>query len=161
MKASTQTRKTNSPTSSDTAVARKKIADRPKAKTPGTRKTKGHRKALGDAGEDLSCTYLEQNVFKLLERNWRCSSGEADIIARDEDTLVFIEVKTRSQPGCGLPEDAITARKRARYEDIAINYLMQHQFPSSKVRFDVISIILFSEQKAFLRHHRDAFSSYE
>ena len=143
------------------AAPTEKSGTRRRTRAAGSRQPKGRRKALGEAGENLSCIYLEQNGFKLLERNWRCRSGEADIIAREEDTLVFIEVKTRSHSKCGLPEDSITARKRARYEDIAINYLMERQFPSSKVRFDVISIILFSEQKAFLRHHRDAFSSYE
>jgi putative endonuclease len=124
-------------------------------------KSKSTNKALGRIGEDLSCVYLKQHDYKILERNWRCKSGEADIIAYEGDTLVFVEVKTRSQTSCGLPEDAVTAKKRQRYEGIAINYLTRHSFPSSKVRFDVISITVFNELKAFLRHHRDAFASGE
>jgi putative endonuclease len=121
------------------------------------RQPKGANKQLGQMGEDLSCTYLLDNDFEIIERNWRCKAGEADIIAVENDTLVFIEVKTRATQSCGLPEDAVNQKKRTKYENIAIKYLATHDRPSSRVRFDVISLMVIENQKAFLRHHRDAY----
>ncbi|MDR2672342.1 MAG: YraN family protein [Coriobacteriales bacterium] len=139
-----------------------KLHSKPTKGTRDTRKTtQRSNKSVGVAGEKLSCLYLEQNGFVILERNWRCKSGEADIIALESGTLVFIEVKTRSNANCGLPEDAVTHKKRIRYENIAMRYLMTHRHPSGKVRFDVISIVTFNKDKAFLRHHRDAFCAGE
>ncbi|MDR3136404.1 MAG: YraN family protein [Coriobacteriales bacterium] len=153
----------SSPVRSKASTRSKASANSIQSKDAGTGEKSAQTagQSLGKVGEQLSSTYLEQNGFEILERNWRCKAGEADIIAFEDDTLVFIEVKTRSQSNCGLPEDAVTAQKRTRYENIAINYLMHHQLPTSKVRFDVISLLVFSEHKAFLRHHRDAFFSDE
>jgi len=114
---------------------------------------------LGTLGEDLACRYLTSNEITILERNWKCKCGEADIIADEDDILVFIEVKTRSAGYLGLPEFAVTQQKRMRYEKIATSYLLQHQRPSGRVRFDVIAIQMTGEQQCLLRHHRDAFSA--
>jgi putative endonuclease len=114
------------------------------------------RRHLGRQGEELACGYLKREDISIIERNWRCEAGEADIIAREDGDIVFIEVKTRSNPEMGLPEDAVTPAKRKRYERIAMYYLMEKGPPSSKIRFDVIAILL-AEGKALLRHHRDAF----
>ena len=120
---------------------------------------KDGRKELGARGEAVACLYLERQGIEVLERNWRCKAGEADIIAREDDEIVFIEVKTRASLSAGLPEDSVTRQKRRRYEGIAIYYLARSDSPSSKVRFDVIAITLVSAGRAFLRHHRDAFSA--
>jgi putative endonuclease len=122
------------------------------------RKTEGKNQQLGKVGEDMACHYLEEKEIVILERNWVCKCGEADIIALEEDTLVFIEVKTRSEGFPGLPEYAVTREKRERYEKIAISYLVQHQRPSGPVRFDVIAVQMTGKQQCLLRHHRDAFS---
>ncbi|MDR1422036.1 MAG: YraN family protein [Coriobacteriales bacterium] len=115
------------------------------------------RKHLGKLGEEIACWYLEQEGLRIIERNWRCAAGEADIIAHEEDEIVFVEVKTRSDIEKGLPEDAITAAKRQRYERIAMYYLMEKNPSSARIRFDVIAI-LRKENHNLLRHHRDAFS---
>ena len=120
---------------------------------------KDTRKELGARGEAVACLYLERQGIEILERNWRCKAGEADIIAREDDEIVFIEVKTRASLSAGLPEDSVTRQKRRKYEGIAIYYLARADAPSSKVRFDVISITLVNAGRAFLRHHRDAFST--
>ncbi|MDR2956595.1 MAG: YraN family protein [Coriobacteriales bacterium] len=112
---------------------------------------------IGIMGEEVAVKYLQHERIEILKRNWRCSSGEADIIAQEDDNLVFIEVKTRRSIETGFPEEAITKAKRHRYEIIAANYLSQAEHPSMRVRFDVISIIITGEQRAFLKHHRDVF----
>lgn len=114
---------------------------------------------LGSLGEDFASLYLTGNGFSIIERNWKCNFGEADIIALEDDTLVFVEVKTRSQDFPGLPESAVTPQKRARYEKIAISYLGKHPRPSGRVRFDVIAINMTGSQQCLLRHHRDAFGA--
>ncbi len=113
---------------------------------------------LGRRGEDAAQRFLERRGYEVLERNWTCLAGEADIIAEDDDALVFVEVKTRSNCDKGLPEEAVDARKRSRYEKIAAYYLKDHEFTDKAVRFDVISILVVAPERAFLRHHRDAFT---
>jgi putative endonuclease len=115
------------------------------------------RKQLGKKGEDIACMYLESQGLEVIERNWQCQSGEADIIAMEDDVLAFIEVKTRRSESTGFPEDAVTLRKRRKYEKIATDYLFSHDLSSLRVRFDVMALLLSNDGKAFLRHHRDAF----
>lgn len=115
-------------------------------------------KSLTVFGEDMACYYLGDKNISVLERNWKCESGEANIIAVEDDTLVFIEVKTRSSDYPGLPEYAITKTKRDRFERIAIAYLSEKERPSGRVRFDVIVIRMTGENQCMLRHHRDAFA---
>jgi putative endonuclease len=112
---------------------------------------------LGVQGEEIACTFLERAGIQIIERNWRCQAGEADVIGRDGGDLVFIEVKTRSSDCAGFPEDAVTRTKRRRYEKIASEYLFSHNLPSARVRFDVVSLLISADNKAFLRHHRDAY----
>ncbi len=142
--------------------SKERKGDKAKMKTDDgsdSKQSKDTRKQLGARGEAVACLYLERQGIEILERNWRCQAGEADIIAREDDEIVFIEVKTRASLSAGLPEDSVTRQKRRKYEGIAIYYLSKADAPSSKVRFDVISITLVNEGRAFLRHHRDAFCS--
>lgn len=113
---------------------------------------------LGRRGELAAVKYLQRRDIEVLERNWRCRYGEADIIALDDETIVFIEVKTRRGINKGIPEDAVTPDKRDRYEKIAASYLEQNDFVDCFVRFDVIAIMTVSNNRAFLRHHRGAFA---
>ena len=136
-----------------------------KKKSQGAQKkaksTPGKKQMLGKLGEDMAHLYLKDNGFTILERNWRCYAGEADLVALEDDILVFIEVKTRSKAYQGLPEYAVTVERRQRYERIAHSYLKEHQRPSGKVRFDVIAISMTGAQQCLLRHHRDAFGAEE
>ena len=119
------------------------------------------RKYLGAWGEYVACLYLERKGMSIIERNWRCRSGEADIIVLDGDDLVFVEVKTRTSEAAGFPEEAVTREKRRRYERIALEYLFAHELPSARVRFDVVAMIVNKTGKSFLRHHCDAFGECE
>jgi putative endonuclease len=115
------------------------------------------RKQLGNQGEDLACTYLKNQGAEIIERNWKCQAGEADVIVREGDDIVFVEVKTRSSDSAGFPEEAVNFKKRRRYEKIAMEYLFSHDLPAARVRFDVLALLLSTNGKAFLRHHRDAY----
>jgi putative endonuclease len=88
-----------------------------------------------------------------------CFAGEVDIVALQDDTVCFIEVKTRSNVQKGFPSEAVDSRKRDRYERIAACYLQEHLHNDMRVRFDVVSILVLSENRAFLRHHINAFGS--
>ena len=116
-----------------------------------------HNRELGARGEQVAARYLRLRGYEILERNWVCPSGEADIIARDGDYLVFIEVKTRAHSEKGLPEEAVDAKKRARYENIAGWYLIDFDGSDIPMRFDVISVMVLNDERAMLRHHVDAF----
>ncbi|MBR2521892.1 MAG: YraN family protein [Coriobacteriales bacterium] len=116
-----------------------------------------HNQELGAKGEEAARYYLERRGCEILEQNWQCPFGEADLIAMDDGVLVFVEVKTRSCDAHGLPEEAVDAKKRRRYEMIALAYLKESDFDSLQVRFDVISITMMGLRKAFLRHHINAF----
>lgn len=120
-----------------------------------------YKKDLGDRGENAAVRFLVRQGYEILERNWTCKAGEADIIALDENTLVFIEVKTRSNSEKGLPEEAVGSKKRKRYEKIAVSYLQHNTLSDVSIRFDVIAILVVSPDRAFLRHHLHAFSAGE
>ncbi len=97
------------------------------------------KKLLGNKGEELAVKYLKGRGFRILHRNFRTPIGEIDIIAEDKQTLVFIEVKTRSDDSFGLPFESVDSRKRERMRRIALLYL-KHLGKERPVRFDVISI---------------------
>lgn len=94
---------------------------------------------LGTKGEELAVKYLKGKGFKIIEKNFRAPFGEIDIIAEDRDTLVFIEVKTRTDDSFGLPFEAVDGRKRERMRRIALFYL-KNLGKERPARFDVISI---------------------
>lgn len=120
-----------------------------------------HNVELGRRGEEAAARYLERKGFEILERNWTCVYGEADIIAQSEDALVFVEVKTRSNTDKGLPEEAVDKKKRKRYEMIAASFLETYDIVDIAVRFDVVAILVVGGERALLRHHISAFSADE
>lgn len=121
---------------------------------------KGRRnRDLGMRGESAAAAFLERRGYDILERNWTCNWGEADIIARDDENLVFVEVKTRRDCDKGMPEEAVNAAKRERYEKIAIAFLRDCEIVDVSVRFDVVSIVVIANDRALIRHHIGAFSA--
>lgn len=127
---------------------------RPRVKTAGERNVD-----LGRRGEDAAARFLDRHGYEIVERNWRCAAGEADIIARDEDAVVFVEVKTRSSCDCGMPAEAVDEAKRDRYERIAALFLQGYDVVDVPVRFDIVSIVVFAPDRAMIRHHIDAFGA--
>jgi putative endonuclease len=96
--------------------------------------------ALGKTGEDLACRELERRGYAILERRWRLRGGEIDIIARDGDTVVFVEVKARDGSAFGEGSEAVTVQKQRRIVQLALWYLARHRLVDVPCRFDVVSI---------------------
>lgn len=97
---------------------------------------------MGRSGERQAEKFLKQNKYKIIEKNYTTKFGEADLIARYKDLIVFIEVKTRTSQAFGMPSDAVDYTKRSRYIKIAEYYLMTHEeYSELCVRFDVIEIL--------------------
>lgn len=91
-------------------------------------------------GEDVAVRHMKKCGYEILARNYRTPIGEIDIIARDKDTLVFAEVKTRRSVRYGAPKIAVTPKKQRKISMTALYYLKGTQAPHQKARFDVISI---------------------
>ncbi len=96
---------------------------------------------IGKQAETLACRYLQQQGLHLIQRNFSCRFGEIDLIMRDQDTLVFIEVRMRSHAHFMHPRDTIDAFKQKKIIKTAIYYLQQQKLTSRMIcRFDVIAI---------------------
>ena len=110
---------------------------------------------LGRKGEELAASLCTERGLSILELNHRTQLGEIDIIAKDGDVLVFIEVKTRAGNVYGAPFEAVTMRKRQKIRAVALSYLkkLKKEVP---VRFDVISISMQGKEP-FLEYIQDAF----
>ena len=114
---------------------------------------------LGRKGEEAAVKFLTRRGYDILERNWKCFAGEVDIIAKDGDCIVFLEVKTRTGYEKGFPSEAVNGPKRERYEKMALAYLAAYETADIPVRFDVIAIVVVAPDRAVIRHHINAFSS--
>lgn len=98
------------------------------------------RQVLGAEGERAAEKLLRRSRYAILERNYRCPVGEVDLIALDGTTLVFVEVKTRTQPGFGTPLEAVNRRKQRQILRAAQYYLTQNRLHERDVRFDVVAV---------------------
>ena len=98
-------------------------------------------KVKGNIGEQLATDFLKKAKYKILERNYRSVIGEIDIIAKDKNTIVFVEVKTRSTLKFGLPCEAVDYRKQQKIHSVASIYLKNKKLEDSELRFDVIEVL--------------------
>ena len=94
----------------------------------------------GNKGEDLACEYLQKRGYKILERNYRIRGGEIDIVARDGDTLVFVEVKARWSHEFGLPSESMTPWKIRALVKCAMFYVLKINWGDKEYRLDFVSI---------------------
>ncbi len=94
----------------------------------------------GKLGEELTCQYIEKMGMQALHRNYYCRMGEIDIIARDADTIAFIEVKTRSSKKYGTAAEAVTGSKIKKMIATAQVYIMENNLHSNNFRFDVAEV---------------------
>jgi putative endonuclease len=99
---------------------------------------------------------LQKKGYRIVKRNYKTPVGEIDIIAKDGDTIVFIEVKTRTDISFGYPFEAVNNRKRQKLKNLALLYL-KRQGKESPVRFDVLSIFCMDDGKKDIEHIKDAF----
>ena len=117
----------------------------PKRHTPACRHGYGRRmqkKELGKKGEGLALRYLKKQGYRIIETNYVCKMGEMDIIAKEKDTLAFIEVKTRTSTAFGLPQSAVNPTKQRQLSKVALHFLKEKQLEDAKARFDVVAILL-------------------
>jgi putative endonuclease len=115
------------------------------------------RRQRGQQGEQLAVVYLQQNGYRIQERNYRHRRGEIDIIAWDGSTLVFVEVKTKVQSGFGLPQEMVDRRKQHTLVYGAMMYVQQHRIRHTALRFDVIAIRMPREGAPEVTHIQEAF----
>jgi len=112
---------------------------------------------LGDRGEREAARYLRQQGFRILVRGYKTPRGEVDLIARDGDTVVFIEVKTRRH---GTPAEAVTPEKQRRLTLAALEFLKQHRLLEQRSRFDVVAIVWPDQHRLpTVEHIRGAFDA--
>ncbi len=104
------------------------------------------KKIAGDYGESLACQYLQKQGYKIVERNYRIRGGEIDIVAKDNGTLVFVEVKTRWSHEFGLPVESITPWKIKALLKTAKFYIQKNNWGDKEYRLDFVSVD-FAESK--------------
>ena len=110
------------------------------------------RRRLGQWGENVAGLHLEEKGFCIIAKNWRCQSGEIDIIARDVDEYVFVEVKTRKGQGMGLPEEGLTKKKAQKLIDLAQMYLAEQDLDPDW-RIDMVAVELDEQGKMIRCEH--------
>lgn len=106
---------------------------------------------LGKQGEDFATQYLKQNNYEIIERNFECKQGEIDIIAKDKDEYVFIEVKTRQNFNYGIPSEAVDERKQKHIWNATQYYIYSHNLENKYIRIDVIEVYK-KKNKLYLNH---------
>ncbi|MBR5707690.1 MAG: YraN family protein [Bacteroidaceae bacterium] len=111
---------------------------------------------LGKEGEEYAADYLDEQGYEILDRNWMCGHKDLDIVAVKDNTLVFVEVKTRSCTDWGDPEDAVTDRKIKSIVRSADAYI-RYNCLDMDVRFDIISIIMDDRGYYKVEHIEQAF----
>lgn len=111
---------------------------------------------IGKLGEDIACQFLTNLGYRILERNWRYSKAEIDIIAKDGNILTFIEVKAKSYTFFGDPEESVSAYKEQLIIDAANRYmsLIGHTW---EIRFDIVSVLFDKQLNPKITHFKDAF----
>ncbi|OPH61693.1 YraN family protein [Paenibacillus ferrarius] len=110
---------------------------------------KDTRKQLGKFGEDAAEAFLIQQNYRILARNWRCRTGELDLIAEKDDVLIFVEVRTRRKSNhFGTAKESVDYRKQRKVRETAQFYLHRFQQHERSVRFDVITIEMSADAEA-------------
>ncbi|MFC1712891.1 YraN family protein [Candidatus Poribacteria bacterium] len=116
------------------------------------------RKEVGAKGEKLAAKFLKRKGYKIIQRNYNCKLGEIDIIAEQDRTIIFVEVKTRRTQEFGPPQNAITAAKRSQISKVALFYIREKKLVDQSCRFDVIGITFSPEsRKPEIEHIENAF----
>lgn len=112
----------------------------------------------GELGERAAKRHLRERGLKFLTANFRSARGEIDLIFRDDDCLVFVEVKTRSSEDWTRPAAAVDARKRRLLSQTALDYLKLLKNPQVKIRFDIVEVLLRDGEVREVRHLPNTFT---
>ena len=111
---------------------------------------------FGEKGEAIAVRQLKKDGYKILETNYRTKLGEIDIVAKDQDTIVFVEVKARRSVHFGSPKWAVTAQKQKKISTVALYYLKTTNQSNAKARFDVVTVTL-NQDKSRVEVIKNAF----
>ena len=115
------------------------------------------RQDTGIRGEQIALDFLLGMGYQLVAKNWRCRSGEIDLIMMDGAVMVFVEVKARHGTGYGLPQEAVGGRKQMKIRRLAQFYLMFAHLNQQELRFDVMAITFSASQKPLIEHLQGVF----
>lgn len=117
------------------------------------------KREIGLEAERLAGEHLVHSGYQIRNRNWRCRSGELDLVAEHNGVLVIVEVRSRTQSGrFGTPEEAIHPRKQQQVRETAQVYLFRHQLYEMRIRFDAVTVLFDREGNcARIRHIENAF----
>lgn len=110
---------------------------------------------IGKIGEELATQYLNNNGYKILERNFRGNKGEIDIIATEENQIIFVEVKARTNFKYGRPAEAVTKQKQIHIEKTAEYYVLKNKMEHKSMRFDVVEVYIIPG-KYKIKHVKNA-----
>ena len=119
-----------------------------------------NRRSDGNTHEEMALRYLLDRGYRLVKRNFHFGrAGEIDLVMRDGETYVFVEVKARRSHGFGLPEESVTPAKRRRVRKVAAGFIYINALPEAVARFDVVAIdyATGSGGEPEIRHYIDAF----
>ncbi len=116
-----------------------------------------NKKDIGKEGEEIAAKYLAKKGFEIVERNYHFSHGEIDIVAKDKEWLVFVEVKTRQNLEYGEPEYAINPKKIKQIKKMAELYLFDKEIEEADCRFDVVAVLLEDISNPKITHYENAF----
>lgn len=108
-------------------------------------------KELGTVGEDEACKYIEKLEYNIITRNFMCNQGEIDIIAKDRDEYVFLEVKARISTQYGKPVEAVNENKQKHIKNASRYYIYKNGLENKFIRFDVIEVYI--KNNRFLMNH--------
>lgn len=118
----------------------------------------GARQSLGREGEKLAERYLKKKGYVIVERNYRCSLGEVDLIVLDRRIIVFVEVKTRTGHGFGVPSEAVERKKQQKMIQTAQFFISAKRLHQRDARFDVVAISWLGREPV-IEHIENAFQS--
>ncbi len=112
---------------------------------------------FGQKGEDLALDYLQKKGYHFITRNFRRTHGEIDLIMEDGNTLVFVEVKSRTNRRYGEPKEAVTPFKQQHIKYTAKSFLYAHRITDKSIRFDVVEVMKREDGNVLFHHIRNAF----
>ncbi|KPL02994.1 MAG: hypothetical protein AMJ73_07825 [candidate division Zixibacteria bacterium SM1_73] len=117
---------------------------------------KRYKQRLGKSGEDLAVSFLKKKGLEILERNYRFGHKEIDIIGKDKNTIVFIEVKAGRSKDFGSPQERVNLRKQKSMIEVAQDYIQKSNFSDVDFRFDVVAVS-FEKGDRKIEHIKNAF----
>lgn len=119
---------------------------------------KTNKTLLGDQGEDRTVRFLETAGYEIVERNYRCRGGEIDIVARERDDLVFVEVKSRRNTISGYPSEAVDPRKQRKLITAGRQYLIDRDLGEISCRFDIAEVYFTAGEPVKIELIKGAFA---